>query len=271
MSGAAPRRVLFSVFARMGDVCCAIPAFHALRRKFPRAELSWATLPQYAHLVPRFGIPVLDIHTVGFGGDPGKLPGYDLCYYVQPMHRKWAGTGKHIVNLIAEWAEVVLEPSDRRISVEIPRDAKDKVSGLGLPEKFVALCSSPTYSVHYPFQDLLEPAIRRCSKAGIAAVTVGGGDGREVEGALPLHGKLSIQETIAVIDSASAYLGPDGGVTWLACAASRAKKLCVLDERRLSEGVVGFASALEDPNLRDMFFQEGEEALLSAFLQMALE
>lgn len=264
-------RILFSLFARMGDVCCGIPAFHALRRKFPEADLCWATLPKYAALVPKFGTPVLDICADGFGGDPGKPPGFDLAYFVQPMYRhdEWTSSGKHIVDLIADWSETDLLPEERKITIRVKGRDLEKVAKMDLPDRFAAICSSPAYSSNmYPFRSLFDAVIERCCGMGIRYVTVGGADGETLPGAIPLHGKLSISETVAAINRSAVYIGPDNGTTWLACGAQKPSKLCVVDEARLKIGVVGFRRALEDPNVHDVFFQSGDRKILEEFSRL---
>jgi hypothetical protein len=254
-------KILFALFARLGDVCCGIPAFNALRRKHPEAALYWGTLPKYASLVPKFGIPVENLSSAEFGWDPGKLPGYDRTFFVQPMYRhdEWTSSGKHIIDLIAQWCGVDLH--EKRISIEIPSNDLVKVDSFGLPKRFAAVCSSPTYTASFHFKSIRQAVIDRCVVSGLECVTVGGRDGEELDKARPLHG-LSLTESVAVIDRSAIYIGPDNGTTWLACGAPNPHKLCITDSDRLRIGVMGFQRALDDKKVHDIFVQEGLEAIL---------
>lgn len=53
-----PRRVLLIRLSHLGDVVHALPAFHALRRRWPAAELGWAVEADFAPLLD--GLPGLD-------------------------------------------------------------------------------------------------------------------------------------------------------------------------------------------------------------------
>jgi heptosyltransferase-1 len=53
-----PRRVLLIRLSHLGDVVHALPAFHAIRRRWPSAELGWAVEASFAPLLD--GLPGLD-------------------------------------------------------------------------------------------------------------------------------------------------------------------------------------------------------------------
>ncbi len=53
-----PRRILLVRLSHLGDVVHALPVFHALAARYPRAELAWAVQPEFAGLLaglPRLG------------------------------------------------------------------------------------------------------------------------------------------------------------------------------------------------------------------------
>ncbi len=52
-----PARIVLVRLSHLGDVVLALPLFHALRERFPRAELAWLVQPEFAPLVE--GLPHL--------------------------------------------------------------------------------------------------------------------------------------------------------------------------------------------------------------------
>ena len=46
-----PRRIVLVRLSHLGDVVLALPLFHALRERFPHAELAWLVQPEFAPLV----------------------------------------------------------------------------------------------------------------------------------------------------------------------------------------------------------------------------
>jgi heptosyltransferase I len=53
-----PRRILLVRLSHLGDLVHALPVFHALRARYPRAQLGWVLQPEFAGLVE--GLPGLD-------------------------------------------------------------------------------------------------------------------------------------------------------------------------------------------------------------------
>lgn len=259
-------KILFCLFSRLGDVICGIPAYLALREKYPDAELTWTTLRQYEPLVPKCGF-VRAHGSPPFGSMPGwaKQPNYDLVIRAQPMwrHREWEKSGLHAIDLICKWAGVA--PKHKHITIKVPDRVYQKVAKICDPGKpYVTICSSPCYSCgNWPYQ-MRQAIVDHFRKRKIPVVTVGGKDGVNIKGAIHVHGKLSYLGSLAMISNSSLYIGPDTGVTWLACAARKTAKLCIIDKNRLKQGVVGFGSVLSDNNIKDMFYQDNVKAHIKA-------
>lgn len=57
MQAQDPERILLVRLSHLGDVCHALPVFHALRASYPAAELAWAIQPEFAPLLD--GLPGL--------------------------------------------------------------------------------------------------------------------------------------------------------------------------------------------------------------------
>lgn len=250
-------KIAFLLFARLGDVCCGIPAYSALREKYPDADLNWVTLKQYEPLIPKCGNTI--IHNVlPFGNTPpwAKPPKFDLVIKAQPMwrHREWELSKQHAVDLICKWSGVA--PKRKSIDIEIP-EMVSKFVGRFLPsEPFVTICSSPCYSCGNWNNSQRQSIVTMFRKMNVPVVSVGGSDGVCFKGAIHLHGKLSYVQTIAVVNASRLYIGPDNGVTWLACAAKNARKLCLIDKNRLKMGIVGFQNYLSDSNIVDIYYQD---------------
>jgi hypothetical protein len=251
-------KILFCLYARLGDVCCGIPAFLGLREKYPKAELTWSTLKQYESLIPKCG-KVRPFGSPPFGSYPpwAKSPDYDLVIKAQPMwrHREWEQSKTHAVDLICRWAGV--SPKIKYVALSPSLDDFAVVRKMGLPKNFVTICSSPCYScANWPYQHR-QTIVDALRKRGIDVLTVGGKDGQALKGARICHGRLSYLQTAALIGLSKLYIGPDNGVSWLAMSARNTARLCVIDKNRLRQGVVGFQGYLTDGNIRDSFYQDG--------------
>lgn len=53
-----PRRILLVRLSHLGDVCHALPVFHALREAWPEAQIAWVVQPEFADLLD--GLPGLE-------------------------------------------------------------------------------------------------------------------------------------------------------------------------------------------------------------------
>lgn len=255
------RRILFVLFARLGDVCCGIPTYLALKEKNPDADIWWLTLRKYAELVPSGAV-----FLSGEEGEAGRLPDltetFDEVHMVQPMwrHEEWKVSRRHAIDLIADWCGVVL--TDRTIQIPQTLASTGRIDAIPLPERFVLIGSSPPKSSRNLFSQWHEQVVAWCNQRRVPCGTVGGEDGVTLWGTIGFHGRLSPVDTVTLIDRCSVYIGPDTGTSWLACAAPRPQKICVLDAERLKDGVVGFEGYQGDPNVRDVLFQDGIESVL---------
>lgn len=234
----------------MGDIICGLPAFSALHEKYPDAELTWITLPQYCSLLPSY-TRIITSYIEPFGHIPDDIP-HDLLINAQPMwrHQEWQATKKHVIDLIAMWSGVTLK--HRTITIIISKSDIDYVNSLKLPDKpFVAMCSSPCYSWQsWPLQHRnILCGMLRCS--GIPVVTIGGKDGVQLDNAISYHGQLTPTQTIALINKSKIYIGPDNGCSWLACATNT-PKICILNRQRLMIGTVGYQGYV-DGDIIDLF------------------
>ncbi len=255
------KRILFVLFARLGDVCCGIPAYLALKEKNPDADVWWLTLRKHGELVP--GAPVFLSSEEGeVGRFPDLAETFDEVHMVQPMwrHEEWKASRRHVIDLIAEWCGVTL--TDRTIRIPQTLAATGRIDALPLPERFVLLGSSPPKSSRNVFSQWLEQIVAWCNHRRVICGTVGGEDGISLWGTMGLHGRLSPIDVVTLIDRCAVYVGPDTGTSWLACAAPKPEKICVLDSERLKDGVVGFEGYQADPKVHDVLFQDGIENVL---------
>lgn len=263
------KKILYVLFANMGDVCCGTPAYLALRKKFPDHVIEWMTLKKHAQLVPGPAVTVADEGK--YGKYPHAIAGYDQVYCVQPMwyHEEWSWSKLHAIDLIAKWCDVTLE--DREIKIPIPSDVDAYISSLPLPDRFATVCSSMPKSSKDVLTPHLQSICDALRKSGLHVVTVGGPEGIPLKGSLPMHGALSPIESTALIAKSSVYVGPDSGASWLACSAKKPRKVMVLDSDRLKSGVVGFQGYQGDPNVTDVMVQEGGDAIIEKVVLAAKE
>lgn len=248
-------KIMFCLAARLGDVCCGIPTFYALREKYPDAELLWATLNKYEPLLPPFA-KFVKVGPPPFGATPPNK-GYNKFIKAQPMwrHREWERSKMHIIDLIAKWSDIKLRR--RRIIIRTTKADENVINNIRLPKKFATICASPCYSCADWSHSQRRHIVKTLVRQGYGFVTVGGKDGKVIPGATCLHGKLSFTQTIALINRSRVYIGQDTGPTWLACAAHSTPKICVIDRNRLRQGKCGFQKYLNDKNIIDTFYNEG--------------
>ena len=267
-------KICFCLFGRMGDVCCGIPTFQALRRIHPDAEMTWATVENHKCLIPEYA--EIKIHgKAPFGsGWPGwaNEQNYDLVVKAQPSwrHSQWQKSGKHAVDCIADWAGIELAKEDRCINVKIPKNDYHAAGRLSLPKGgFVTICSSPSYSSgNYWGMGLRTKIVEALKKAGYGVVSVGGHDVVTLPGTHKGY-NIPIMQTVALISLSKLYIGPDTGTTWIACAARGTPKVCVINRARLKMGVVGFQKPLAgENNIVDVFNDEGAQKQIDLCLSM---
>lgn len=240
----------------MGDVLCGIPTFVKLRRKFPHDYLAWQVSSKYTDLIPKYADKIIKVS--GPLGISKQAEGFDKIIKAQPSfkHKQWERSNQHLINLIAEWAGVRLETGERKIRIEIPQQIKDKISTIRPKKEFITICSSPCYSCRNWDIEYRRAIISILNRNGIHTATVGGKDGKSLGTNRSYHGELSLLETIQMISESSCYIGPDNGTSWLACAAKRTPKIMFIDPNRLKQGVVGFSSYLDDPNIKDYKYSQ---------------
>jgi ADP-heptose:LPS heptosyltransferase len=258
-------KILFCLFARLGDVLCGIPSYLALHKKYPEAELAWTTLTQYKELIPSCGKVITYNGSEPFGQIP-ETNEYDLIIKAQPMwrHQEWESSRLHAIDLIAKWSEVSL--SSRQIIVDVTQQDRIIIDELKLPkEPFICICSSPCYSWYDWPMEHRQTIIDMLSYRRIPIITVGGKDGINLQRATHLHGKLSFTQTIELINRSKVYIGPDTGCSWLACAAHSAAKICLIDRTRLKMGIVGFQKYV-DGNITDHMYQDSTTTILNSIL-----
>lgn len=90
------RRILFVKPSSLGDVVHAMPALAALRRRFPRASITWLVKRQWAGIVERVeGIDAICAVEPGLAGWLAQVPrlraqGFDLAVDLQGLFRSGA-------------------------------------------------------------------------------------------------------------------------------------------------------------------------------------
>ena len=95
-AGADYRRILFIKPSSLGDVVHAMPTVAALRRRFPRASITWLVKRQWADIVERMeGVDELCIVEPGLAGWLSQVPrlratGFDLVIDLQGLFRSGA-------------------------------------------------------------------------------------------------------------------------------------------------------------------------------------
>jgi hypothetical protein len=249
------RTVLFctshnrNFFYRLGDLCLAHPTFNAIKEKFAGDNVYWITRPELAPL------------TAPASSETDKSCD---CYVIDAaapnrFAHDWLYSNRHPIDFVADISRISIELRHRYIDIHVPIDAERAVAALSLPEPFVAIAAGPCHtSRNWPYSDRQSVA-NHFAHQGIACVSIGGQDSAALEGTLDLCAKLSLIEAVALIRRARLYIGPDTGTSWLACAARTTPKVCVLNESRLRDGIVGFQGFLSDRNIRDVVAQDGSD------------
>ena len=254
-------RILFIAQARMGDVCCAIPAYTVLRRTHPKAHIAWQVAGKYSVLLPEDVDEVIRTKMPAGTQNVVRKHDFDTIIKAQPMfrHKEWEKSGKHIIDLIADWSGVRLESNDRKIRIAIPDDVADKISSFGFVKKpFVTVCCSPCYSCYNWDYRSRQKLVSELKRRGYRVAAIGGKDGREIGADKHFHGELNVIETVAMISKSIGYIGPDNGVSWLASSVKHIPKIMLIDKRRLKQGVTGFQRYLHNKKIRDLFYEDAK-------------
>lgn len=247
---------LFILLARMGDVCCGIPSFYALREKYPNDELYWMTHDKFKSLIPKFGKFVPYTGAGEFGPVYVEKGVYDEIVEVTPCcHRnELLKTHAHIIDSIPQWANVTLK--SKKIIIESSDEDKAAVDKLKLPKRFITLCTSPSYSVRNYFQPHT-PEICNELRKNIEVVTIGGNDLKILNNAINIKAP-PLTQTVEIINRSVCYVGQDTGVTWLACSTTNPHKVCVEDTESLKAGIMmGYEKHLDPNKIHDIFIQKG--------------
>lgn len=104
------RTIAFLRALQLGDFLCTIPALRALRKHFPKADISWIGLAHTAHLGKRFN-HYID-HFIPFPGYPGLpeqaiVPSAIIAFIEQMQSRRFdlvlqmQGNGTHVNDLVS--------------------------------------------------------------------------------------------------------------------------------------------------------------------------
>lgn len=185
--GADIRRIALFRALYLGDLLCATPALWALRRRFPRAEITLIGLPWAAELIGR--LPTLD-RFVPFPGWPGIVEApYDAtrtarflvearatgCDLAIQLHGDGSSSNGFVAALGARQSLGYRRDSaDDRLSLSLPYDQDEHETRRWL--RLVAVLGATTTDTCLEFP--IRPAERARADELLAAIPAGPGTGR---------------------------------------------------------------------------------------------
>lgn len=272
----AGQRIAFVLQARMGDVVAGIPT--ALRLLDQGLNVHWVTYRRFFELLPLeitpVAVPEAPAHGVrkyplGVTREFFDAHKYDAVISVQPglHHDRWSERRLQISELIAELAGE--DPHFRPKKIVFPANHKAEAAAdraLGHIDHFVCVATGLNYSCANVANDYYEKLVQEL-RAQVRVVCLGGGDARAYDGAISIN-DLSPRAAAAVIARSAAYIGADTGTTWLAMAAERPFKACLLSAARMREGRIGFADYIDQARITDFVIEDwSPEALADAVLR----
>jgi len=228
-------KMLVVLTGGIGDILEGLPAISALRKKYPDAEINWLINSKCIPFVPS-GITAIG---VDFDRDETLLNDwlhkhgndYDHVLILMAVHRHFSRTHYrlHMVDCIASWAGVALNKRTRSLKMDLPQV---NLSEYHLPHRYVALCPNICGSCNDWPRDSRCNLAEWASENGYSTVLVGSSKRAHViDGAHTGAIDAPLLETAAIIQGASLYIGPDTGVSWLACLTDT-PKICFMGPGR---------------------------------------
>lgn len=284
ISGRGHETIAIGLIEHMGDIVAAEPVCRQVRGRHPDAHIIWFARDPYMELLASNSVidqslSVSCLTQWMLLRESGLFQGvYDLhlpgriCPTCQVPLEKREGNQeittsnyyRHGTLLAIACQNAALSIIDEGPHLSIPERVSKKVSGIGLPDTFIAVhCRANESTRDWTEQKWGELARRVSADLAIPIVEIGsdGVLGGEV-GIRNLCGKLSILETAEVIRKAEVFIGVDSGPAHLANAAGTFGIL-LLGRYRAFDRYLPYSGRYGDGSNAILLFSDGPAAEIS--------
>ncbi len=239
--GATRQKILLVKLVTLGDVVKVTPIIEALRKKYPEAEITFATSEAYRDIIE--GNPYLDRIVLCRNYDRREFHGelnyyhsitlellrredWDKVYQLQILDLPYGhwGTDYHLSELYADLANVkikrertyipISQENRRKIDNLLRRHIKDK-------EKIILLHTTAGWNLKdwdYRKYDLLTKSIKKKYQAKFFQIGAENDVTIENRKVIHLQGRLSLKETAALMEKSDLLVCPDSGPMHMATA-----------------------------------------------------
>lgn len=219
--------------AGIGDIIATFPAILRLRAKYPRACIAYATSVAFAPIARMSRVADVVVEIDGSGRFPQyRKTDYDII--LKPRTEDEQPTGQNHVHLVDDFARKLqvidhkLQPT-LYVSPRLRRWAERKFTALKQNHRgpVVALHFGPSWNVRMwpaPYWDVLTKQLRANLNAQVVQIGAdfhtefGSTPARPIDDAVNLVGKLSLQQTVALIEQCDLVIGIDSGMVHIAGA-----------------------------------------------------
>ena len=220
------RPVIFSRFAGMGDIICTFPAALELKKRHPGATFIYNCAASFACLPRMAGVTecVTHLQPIGLVG-----------YWYRALLAGYYNFGSDDDNPAAGHKEFCVANFARRQGVEVraehPHLQTDRSVVAGMKARLEKIAAGPLILIHtgptWPVKqwpvNFWSALVHELKARGFENIfqlgsglkdyaNLGAGDSGVVAGAVSLVGKLSLEESLALISSADLLIGIDSGL-----------------------------------------------------------
>ena len=243
-SNKTPKNILFLFTGAMGDIVNAFPTIEALRRKYPKTLITWATLRKYSKLVEMSGVDQViecrDRFEIPIDSIKHNFP--DKIFYPEPAAHslEWQEKGLHGISFIARSCEVEVKRYRTIISedIHINEFIRKYLKSKGIEKGYIAFSHVSGTASAWEFSRV-KKFIRMIK---LPVVLLGSETDPRIEGAIHFFGK-PIPQVIEIIRNSKIFIGPDSGCSWLATTTD-VPMLILMDPQQQKTCPVGFGNIL---------------------------
>ena len=253
-------KILFALFGAMGDVFNGLPVVKALREKYPEAEITWLTLPQYQEIAECEWVDRMLTHGTGRHGDgiPQELldtEHFDVVFFPQGSvnHDEWEQSGLHMIDFMARKCGVTV--SSRAPEIPINQATKEKAEEFWRKHKLegktvIAIACSALSCRPWPLENFRELVIEILKMKNTVIVHFGGKNDPPLPRVIDCR-NMPIKIGIDIMRCCDLFIGCDSGPSWMA-SCTDIPIIVFMDQERQQYFNVGFKSVMPEKDISEL-------------------